>query len=118
MRPDLFEAVIANVPFVDVISTMSDPSIPLTSLEYDEWGNPKDKTCFDYMMTYSPYDNIRATSYPHLLVTTGLNDPSVASREPAKFAAGYAPGKPTSICCCSRPISIPVMQAHPGGTIT
>lgn len=87
MRPDLFGAVIAKVPFVDVVSTMSDPSIPLTTLEYDQWGNPDDKEYFDYMMSYSPYDNLRATEYPHLLITTGLNDPRVAYWEPAKFAA-------------------------------
>jgi oligopeptidase B len=66
---------------------MSDPSIPLTTLEYDQWGNPDDKEYFDYIMSYSPYDNIRATAYPHLLITTGLNDPRVAYWEPAKFAA-------------------------------
>jgi oligopeptidase B len=87
MRPDLFDAVIADVPFVDVISTMSDPSIPLTTLEYDQWGNPDEKEYFEYMMSYSPYDNIRATGYPHILITTGLNDPRVAYWEPAKFAA-------------------------------
>ncbi len=87
MRPDLFGAVIAKVPFVDVVSTMSDPSVPLTTLEYDQWGNPDDKDYFDYMRSYSPYDNIRATEYPHLLITTGLNDPRVAYWEPAKFAA-------------------------------
>jgi oligopeptidase B len=87
MRPDLFKAVIAKVPFVDVISTMSDPTIPLTTLEYDQWGNPDDKEYFDYMMSYSPYDNIRETAYPETLVSTGLNDPRVAYWEPAKFAA-------------------------------
>ncbi len=87
LRPDLFGAVIAQVPFVDVINTMSDPSIPLTTLEYDQWGNPENKEYFDYMMSYSPYDNIRATSYPHTLITTGLNDPRVAYWEPAKFTA-------------------------------
>jgi oligopeptidase B len=87
MRPDLFDAVIADVPFVDVVSTMSDPSIPLTTLEYDQWGNPDEKEYFEYMMSYSPYDNIRATGYPHILITTGLNDPRVAYWEPAKFAA-------------------------------
>ena len=87
MRPDLFGAVMAGVPFVDVINTMSDPSIPLTALEYDQWGNPDDKEYFDYIMSYSPYDNIRATAYPHILVTTGLNDPRVAYWEPAKFTA-------------------------------
>lgn len=87
MRPDLFKAVICKVPFVDVVTTMSDPTIPLTTLEYDQWGNPEDREYFDYMMTYSPYNNIRATEYPHMLITTGLNDPRVAYWEPAKFAA-------------------------------
>jgi oligopeptidase B len=87
MRPDLFGAVVAQVPFVDMINTMSDPSIPLTTLEYDQWGNPDDKEYFDYMMSYSPYDNIRAAAYPHILITTGLNDPRVAYWEPAKFTA-------------------------------
>jgi oligopeptidase B len=87
MRPDLFKAVVAKVPFVDVINTMSDPSIPLTTSEYDEWGNPDNKTYFDYILSYSPYDNIRATAYPEVLLTTGLQDPRVAYWEPAKFAA-------------------------------
>jgi oligopeptidase B len=87
MRPDLFKVVIAKVPFVDVITTMSDPSIPLTTLEWDEWGNPDDKEHFDYMMSYSPYNQVQATDYPDLLITTGLNDPRVAYWEPAKFAA-------------------------------
>jgi oligopeptidase B len=87
MRPDLFGAVVAQVPFVDVINTMSDPSIPLTTLEYDQWGNPDNKEYFDYMMSYSPYDNIHAVDYPHILITTGLNDPRVAYWEPAKFVA-------------------------------
>ena len=87
MRPDLFGAVICDVPFVDVINTMSDASIPLTTLEYDQWGNPDNKEYFDYIMSYSPYDNVQATEYPHTLITTGLNDPRVAYWEPAKFAA-------------------------------
>ena len=87
MRPDLFGAVIAQVPFVDVINSMSDPTIPLTTLEYDQWGNPDNKEYFDYMVSYSPYDNIRAANYPHILITTGLNDPRVAYWEPAKFTA-------------------------------
>ena len=87
MRPDLFKAVICKVPFVDVVTTMSDPTIPLTTLEYDQWGNPENKEEFEYMLTYSPYDNIRPTSYPHMLITTGLNDPRVAYWEPAKFTA-------------------------------
>jgi len=87
MRPDLFGAVVAQVPFVDVVSTMSDPSIPLTTLEYDQWGNPDDKEYFEYMMSYSPYDNVKPGDYPHILITTGLNDPRVAYWEPAKFTA-------------------------------
>lgn len=88
MRPDLFKAVIAKVPFVDAISSISDPTIPLTTLEYHEWGNPAEyKEHYDYMMSYSPYDNIQATAYPNLLLTGGLNDPRVPYWEPAKFAA-------------------------------
>ena len=87
MRPDLFGAVVAKVPFVDVVSTMSDPTIPLTTLEYDQWGNPEDRQYFDYIMSYSPYDNIRNADYPDVLITTGLNDPRVAYWEPAKFTA-------------------------------
>lgn len=87
MRPDLFKAAICKVPFLDVVTTMSDPGIPLTALEYDQWGNPMEKEHFDYMLSYSPYDNIRPTDYPHMLITTGLNDPRVAYWEPAKFIA-------------------------------
>jgi len=87
MRPDLFKAVIAKVPFVDVVTTMNDPSIPLTTQEYEQWGNPADKDLFEYMLSYSPYDNIRAVNYPNLLITTGVNDPRVAFWEPAKFTA-------------------------------
>ncbi|NOH03768.1 MAG: S9 family peptidase [Chloroflexi bacterium] len=87
MRPDLFKAVIAKVPFMDVVTTMSDPTVPLTLQEYDQWGNPENKEAFEYMLSYSPYDNIRAADYPNLLITTGLNDPRVAFWEPAKFAA-------------------------------
>jgi oligopeptidase B len=87
MRPDLYKAVVAKVPFVDVINTMSDPSIPLTTLEYTQWGNPEDKTYFEYLMSYSPYDNLRPGHYPDVLITTGLNDPRVAYWEPAKFTA-------------------------------
>ncbi len=87
MRPDLFQAVINKVAFVDVVTTMSDPTIPLTALEWDEWGNPQVREHFEYMLSYSPYDNVRPTAYPHMLITTGLNDPRVAYWEPAKFAA-------------------------------
>lgn len=87
MRPDLFKAVICKVPFVDVVTSMSDPSIPLTTLEWNEWGNPQNREEFEYMMSYSPYNNLRGAEYPHMLVTTGLNDPRVAFWEPAKFTA-------------------------------
>jgi len=88
MRPDLYKAVIAKVPFVDVINSLSDPTIPLTTHEYDEWGNPVDnKEHYEYMLSYSPYDNLKATTYPNLLLTGGLNDPRVPYWEPAKFAA-------------------------------
>ncbi len=87
MRPDLFRAVIARVPFVDVINSMSDPSIPLTVNEWEQWGNPAREDEFRYLRSYSPYDNIRATAYPHLLATGALNDPRVAYWEPAKFVA-------------------------------
>ena len=72
MRPDLFTTVIAAVPFVDLLNTMSDPSLPLTVTEYEEWGNPQDPKYFDYMASYSPYDNIEEKQYPNLLVTAGL----------------------------------------------
>lgn len=87
MRPDLFKAVIAKVPFMDVVTTMEDPTIPLTTQEYDQWGDPADKEMFEYMLSYSPYDNLKAADYPNLLITTGLNDPRVAFWEPAKFLA-------------------------------
>ena len=87
MRPNLWRGVIAGVPFVDVINTMLDASIPLTTSEYDEWGNPTDETYYRYMLSYSPYDNVRAAEYPNLLVTTGLHDSQVQYWEPAKWVA-------------------------------
>jgi oligopeptidase B len=87
MRPDLFKAVVAQVPFVDVINTMLDSSLPLTTSEYLEWGNPNEKPAFDYMMKYSPYDNIRPSNYPSVLVQVSLNDSQVPYWEGAKFAA-------------------------------
>lgn len=87
MRPDLFKAVIADVPFVDVMNTMLDPSLPLVREEYEEWGNPEEKEYFEYMLSYSPYDNVSAQNYPEMLVTGGLNDPRVSFWEPAKFVA-------------------------------
>lgn len=87
MRPDLYNGVIAAVPFVDVVTTMLDESIPLTTGEFDEWGNPKNKEYYDYMLSYSPYDNVEAKDYPNLLVTTGLHDSQVQYWEPAKWIA-------------------------------
>ena len=87
LRPDLFRAVIAGVPFVDVVSTMLDPTIPLTVGEYEEWGNPEDATDYAYMKSYSPYDNLVAGEYPAILATAGLNDPRVQYWEPAKWVA-------------------------------
>ena len=87
MRPDLFRVVVAQVPFVDVMNTMLDASIPLTVTEYEEWGNPNEKKFYDYMMTYSPYDNVTAKDYPNMLITAGLNDPRVGYWEPAKWTA-------------------------------
>lgn len=87
MRPDLFKGVVAAVPWVDVVTTMLDPSIPLTTSEYDEWGNPADKEFYDYMLSYSPYDNVESKAYPAMLVTTGLHDSQVQYWEPAKWVA-------------------------------
>lgn len=87
LRPDLWHGVIAAVPFVDVLTTMSDPSIPLTTNEYDEWGNPADKESYFYMKSYSPYDKVEAKAYPNMLVTTGLHDSQVQYFEPAKWVA-------------------------------
>ena len=87
MAPDLWNGVIAAVPFVDVVNTMLDETIPLTTNEYDEWGNPNNKEAYEYMKSYSPYENIEAKSYPNLLVTTGLHDSQVQYFEPAKWVA-------------------------------
>ncbi len=87
MRPDLFRVVAALVPFVDVVTTMLDESIPLTTNEFDEWGNPKNKQYYDYMLSYSPYDRVTESPYPAMLVTTGLWDSQVQYFEPAKWVA-------------------------------
>jgi len=87
MRPDLFRAALVGVPFVDVMNTMLDESIPLTVTEFEEWGNPKKKSAFDYMITYSPYDNVVAKAYPNMLVRTSFNDSQVGYWEPAKYVA-------------------------------
>jgi oligopeptidase B len=87
MRPDLFAAVVAEVPFVDVVNTMLDASLPLTVIEYDEWGNPNEPEAYACIRSYSPYDNVKARDYPNMLVTAGLHDPRVAYWEPAKWVA-------------------------------
>ncbi|RMG33494.1 MAG: S9 family peptidase [Methanobacteriota archaeon] len=87
MRPDLFKVVVARVPFVDVVNTMLDETIPLTTFEYKEWGNPNDPEYFEYILSYSPYDNVEPKEYPAMLITAGLNDPRVHYWEPAKWTA-------------------------------
>uniref|UniRef100_UPI00404A9530 S9 family peptidase n=1 Tax=Flavobacterium sp. TaxID=239 RepID=UPI00404A9530 len=87
MAPELYNGVIAQVPFVDVVTTMLDDTIPLTTGEYDEWGNPNDKEYYDYMLSYSPYDNVKAQAYPNMYVSTGLHDSQVQYWEPAKWVA-------------------------------
>ena len=86
-EPELFHGVVAQVPFVDVVTTMLDESIPLTTGEYDEWGNPEEPEYYDYMKSYSPYDNVKEENYPHMLITTGLHDSQVQYWEPAKWTA-------------------------------
>ena len=85
--PSLYNGVIAAVPFVDVVSTMLDDSIPLTTGEYDEWGNPNEEKYYHYIKSYSPYDNVKQQAYPNILVTTGLHDSQVQYWEPAKWVA-------------------------------
>ena len=87
LQPELYKGVVAAVPFVDVVTTMLDETIPLTTGEFDEWGNPNEKDYYEYMLSYSPYDNIEARDYPNLLVTTGLHDSQVQYWEPAKWVA-------------------------------
>jgi oligopeptidase B len=87
MQPELYNGVVAAVPFVDIVTTMLDESIPLTTSEFDEWGNPKKEKYYDYMLSYSPYDNVKEQEYPNMLVTTGLHDSQVQYWEPAKWVA-------------------------------
>jgi oligopeptidase B len=87
MAPELYNGILAGVPFVDVVTTMLDDSIPLTTSEYEEWGNPNDKVYYDYMKSYSPYDNVKAQNYPNMYVSTGLHDSQVQYWEPAKWVA-------------------------------
>lgn len=87
MRPDLFQTIVAQVPFVDVITTMFDETLPLTTGEYEEWGNPNEEEYYNYIMSYSPYDNVKEQNYPNFLITGGINDSQVLFHEPTKWAA-------------------------------
>lgn len=87
MRPDLYQTIVAQVPFIDVINTMLDDTLPLTTGEYEEWGNPNEEEYYNYMLSYSPYDNIKAQNYPNMLITGGINDSQVLFHEPTKYAA-------------------------------
>ncbi|MEP7354573.1 MAG: prolyl oligopeptidase family serine peptidase, partial [Acidobacteriota bacterium] len=87
LRPDLFAAVLTRVPFVDALNTELDPTLPLTVGEWEEWGNPAGQPYYDYIKSYAPYENVQVQAYPHILITTGLNDPRVAYWEPAKWVA-------------------------------
>ena len=87
MRPDLYQTIVAQVPFIDVINTMLDDTLPLTTGEYEEWGNPNEEEYYNYMLSYSPYDNIKAQNYPNMLITGGINDSQVLFHEPTKYVA-------------------------------
>jgi oligopeptidase B len=87
MAPHLAKVAVGQVPFVDIVTTMLDTSLPLTVGEYEEWGNPNDPAYYEYMLSYSPYDHVEARAYPHLMITAGLNDPRVQYWEPAKWTA-------------------------------
>jgi oligopeptidase B len=111
MRPDLFKGAIAAVPFVDVVTTMMDDSIPLTTLEYDEWGNPNEKAFYKYMLSYSPYDNVKDACFPAILASTGFHDSQVQYWEPAKWVAKLRDHQQ-----CNRPVLLHTnMDAGHGG---
>jgi oligopeptidase B len=112
MSPELFNGVIADVPFVDVVNTMLDESLPLTVGEYEEWGNPHNKRYYSYIKSYSPYDNVKAQNYPTMLVQTSLNDSQVMYWEPAKYVARLRELKTDS-----RPLLLKVnMEGGHGGS--
>ncbi len=102
MAPERYRAIVAYVPFVDVVTTMLDESLPLTTNEYDQWGDPRQRRGYDYMLSYSPYDNVRAAAYPAMLVFTGLWDSQVQYFEPAKWVARLrmrkTDGRPLLLC--------------------
>ena len=101
LAPDPFAGILAQVPFVDALNTILDPSLPLTVTEWDEWGNPlHDSEVYEYMKSYSPYENVAAQDYPAILAMTSLNDTRVYYVEPAKWVAALRHTKPTAIRCC------------------
>ena len=100
LRPDLFRAVVADVPFVDVLNTMLDASLPLTVGEWEEWGNPSEPEEYAYIGAYSPYDNVEKKAYPTMLVTTSFNDSQVMYWEPAKYVARLRTLKTDTTRCC------------------
>lgn len=95
LRPELYRGIVAQVPFVDVVTTMLDPTIPLTTAEYEQWGNPNEQTAYEYIKSYSPYDNVKAAAYPHIYIETGYHDSQVQYWEPAKWAAKLRDHKTT-----------------------
>ena len=99
LRPELYAGIVAERPFVDVTTTMSDPSVPLTTGEYDEWGNPAVKREYDCMLSYSPYDNVARKNYPAMFVTAGFYDSQVSYAEPAKWVAGFGQAKLMYMTC-------------------
>ncbi|KAG4398150.1 hypothetical protein AAZX31_10G273800 [Glycine max] len=109
MRPDLCKAAVAGVPFVDVVTTMLDPTIPLTTSEWEEWDDPRKEEFYFYMKSYSPVDNAKAQNYPNILVTEGLNDPRVFYSEPAKFVAKLRDMK--TYCCLNASLVLDIF--HP-----
>jgi oligopeptidase B len=96
LAPEKYRGIVANVPFVDVVTTMLDETVPLTATEFDEWGNPKDKKLYDYTLSYSPYDNVGPLPYPAMLVTTSFYDSQVQYYEPAKWVARLRAARPGS----------------------
>ena len=110
--PELYKGIDCAVPFLDVLTTMLDESIPLTTNEYDEWGNPNNKDAYDWIKAYSPYDNISAQAYPNILVTTGFSDSQVQYWEPMKWVTNYENIKQMIIYCCLKPIWKVVMVVH------
>jgi oligopeptidase B len=113
MRPDLFKAIVALVPFVDVINTMLDTSLPLTTQEYEQWGNPNEEEAFKYIYSYSPYDNIKAQDYPNILATGGINDSQVGFHEPTKWVAKLRKNKTDNNLCL---LHINMDSGHGGAT--